>query len=75
MPLLIYYGTRDAVIPRDQPGRLFAAANHPKRLVTLEGADHANPWTSGGAEAVLEFLAGLAPSGAGRTVRGVTDAR
>lgn len=56
VPLLVYYGTRDAVIPTDQPGRLFAAANQPKRLVTLQGADHVNPWISGGRQAVLSFL-------------------
>lgn len=68
-PLLIYYGTRDAVIPLDQPGRLFAVANDPKRLVALDGADHVNPWVSGGAQAVLSFLSELPPIPAPQTGR------
>lgn len=59
VPLLVYHGTRDRVIPNDQFGRLFAAANDPKRLVVLEGADHVDAWSRGGQRAVLAFLGEL----------------
>jgi len=62
VPLLIYHGTRDGVIPNDQFDRLFAAANQPKRLVALNDADHVNPWSMGGAAAVLGFLRDLEAS-------------
>ena len=55
-PVLIYFGTRDAVIPGDQFVRLFDGASEPKRLVKIEGADHVDAWESGGAEVCMDFL-------------------
>jgi len=59
VPLLIYYGTADRVIPIDQFGRLFEAANEPKRLLAFPGADHVDAWPSGGRAATLAFLESL----------------
>ena len=56
VPLLIYYGAKDAVIPGDHFIRLFNEANEPKRLVEIEDADHVDAWTAGGAEACMNFL-------------------
>lgn len=39
-PVLIIHGDRDTLIPPEQARRLHAAANEPKRLEILEGADH-----------------------------------
>jgi uncharacterized protein len=39
-PLMIIAGSRDAIVPVEQSRRLFDAANEPKRLVIIEGADH-----------------------------------
>jgi fermentation-respiration switch protein FrsA (DUF1100 family) len=55
-PVLIYHGTRDAVIPGDQFNRLFNEAREPKRIVRIEGADHVDAWESGGAEVCMDFL-------------------
>lgn len=59
VPLLVYYGTDDRVIPLDQFGTLFDAANEPKRLVAFPGADHVNAWSAGGRAVTLSFLARL----------------
>lgn len=39
-PLLVVAGDRDVVVPFALSERLFAAANEPRRLVRVEGADH-----------------------------------
>ena len=39
-PLLVIAGEHDSIIPRANSERLFAAANDPKRLVIIPGADH-----------------------------------
>jgi len=56
VPLLIYHGTLDRMIPTDHSRHLFEAANAPKRFVALEGAGHVGLWASGGEKAVLSFL-------------------
>lgn len=42
-PLLLSHGTADHTIPFPLGERLFRAANEPKQLVSIEGADH-NDW-------------------------------
>lgn len=50
VPIIFVHGTRDAVIGHDHSVQLHAAANPPKELWTVEGADHmtvfatAGPW-------------------------------
>jgi fermentation-respiration switch protein FrsA (DUF1100 family) len=39
-PILITHGDPDPVIPTDEARVLFAAANHPKKLLTFPGAGH-----------------------------------
>jgi fermentation-respiration switch protein FrsA (DUF1100 family) len=39
-PVLVIAGDADHTVPASQSARLFAAAAQPKRLVTIEGADH-----------------------------------
>jgi fermentation-respiration switch protein FrsA (DUF1100 family) len=55
-PVLIYGGTADSVIPPRQFARLYDAVRAPRRLVTIDRADHADAWDTGGAAAVLAFL-------------------
>jgi len=62
-PVLIYCGTRDAVIPGDQFVRLFDAAAEPKQLKVIDGADHLDAWELGGAEACVKFLQTLRCAG------------
>ncbi|MDR5817528.1 MULTISPECIES: alpha/beta fold hydrolase [unclassified Caballeronia] len=59
VPLLIYGGTADGVIPPDQFQRLYDAARSEKRIALIEGADHLNVWTQGGRDHVMQFLASL----------------
>jgi len=50
VPLIFVHGTRDAVIAHDHSAQLYAAANSPKELWTVEDAEHvavfgdAGPW-------------------------------
>ena len=39
-PLLQFHGDRDSVVPLTSAQALFAAANEPKRFITLPGKDH-----------------------------------
>jgi fermentation-respiration switch protein FrsA (DUF1100 family) len=39
-PIFIVHGTRDSVVPFAQGKQLFAAANEPKRFLTVEGGRH-----------------------------------
>lgn len=39
-PVLIVHGTNDSVIPFSHGQQLFAAANEPKRFLSVEGGDH-----------------------------------
>ena len=42
IPVMIVHGTADGTIPFAQAQKLFEAANHPKMLMEIEGADHVN---------------------------------
>jgi uncharacterized protein len=59
VPLLIYGGTQDYVIPPLHFQRLFDAAQGDKHLALIEHADHLNAWESGGRAHVMSFLARL----------------
>lgn len=62
-PLLISHGDADRVISYRHGQRLFAAANKPKRFVTISGGDHNDPQTPEYYRALEEFLAALPPAG------------
>lgn len=55
-PVLIYGGDADGVIPSPQFARLYSAVRAPRRLAVIDGADHVDVWTKGGAHHVLRFL-------------------
>ena len=58
-PLLVIVGDRDSIVPADDSERLFAAANEPKQIVRIAGADHNDASLSFGPElldAVLAFV-------------------
>jgi uncharacterized protein len=59
VPVLIYGGTQDLVIPPLHFQRLFDAAHGDKHLAMIEHADHLNAWESGGRAHVMSFLATL----------------
>ncbi len=48
VPLLIVHGDRDSLVPHTMGQRLFEAANPPKRLYTVPGADHNDTYLVGG---------------------------
>ena len=56
MPLLIFHGARDTVVPLKLAKRLYAAAREPKELRILPGAGHTDLYDQGAAEIVAEFL-------------------
>lgn len=58
-PLLQFHGKRDRVIPYRLGKKLFDAANEPKRFVTNEPADHNDPMSDEGREALDAFFASL----------------
>ena len=62
-PFLVVHGERDEVIPNVFGQRLFEAANEPKTLRIIPGAQHNNLFAAGGRDAALEFLEGLFPEG------------
>jgi hypothetical protein len=47
-PILFIHGTDDTFIRLDHSQKLYAAANEPKKLVVIDGADHNDIWTVGG---------------------------
>ncbi|MGH9238129.1 MAG: alpha/beta hydrolase [Vicinamibacterales bacterium] len=65
-PVLVIHGSRDSVVPFALGRELHGLLNAPKRFVEIAGADHndlidasrSDYWTP-----VLEFVAGLRPSG------------
>jgi fermentation-respiration switch protein FrsA (DUF1100 family) len=60
-PLLVIAGARDSIVPADQSRALFDAANEPKRLVIVPGADHNDYEMLAGEtilRAVVELLGG-----------------
>jgi fermentation-respiration switch protein FrsA (DUF1100 family) len=62
-PLLQVHGDADRVVPYALGRRLFAAANEPKRFVTVPGGDHNNLYTPEYVRALDEFLGALPPGG------------
>jgi hypothetical protein len=58
-PLLQFHGDKDHVIPLWSAKRLFAAANEPKRFVTIPGGDHNDPPPPAFFNALDDFLAAL----------------
>jgi fermentation-respiration switch protein FrsA (DUF1100 family) len=40
VPVMVVAGSADSIVPLEQSQRLFAAANEPKRILIIEGADH-----------------------------------
>ena len=60
-PLLQCHGDADGIVPYALGERLFAAANQPKRFVSLPGHDHNDPLPTAWHAAMDEFLAGLPP--------------
>ena len=63
-PVLVVRGSADQEIPPEQSQRVFDAANQPKQLVTLPGADHGlrSPMGATGAAATLAFVDQVLPS-------------
>jgi fermentation-respiration switch protein FrsA (DUF1100 family) len=58
-PVLVIAGDRDGIVPVDQSKRLYEAANAPKRLVIISGADHNDDALQDGSQmidAILQFL-------------------
>ncbi|MFP3559120.1 alpha/beta hydrolase [Paraburkholderia sp. SIMBA_049] len=56
LPLLIYGGANDGIVPPRHFSRLHDAARQPKQLALIQGADHIDIWTTGGDVHVLRFL-------------------
>ena len=59
-PLLVIAGSNDTIVPAAQSRTLFEAANEPKRLLIIEGADHNDEAVAAGPQvvaAVAGFLA------------------
>jgi pimeloyl-ACP methyl ester carboxylesterase len=52
-PVTIIHGTHDPLIPFAHGQRLFQQANHPKTLITVEGADHWNLLAHGAYDRVV----------------------
>jgi fermentation-respiration switch protein FrsA (DUF1100 family) len=48
VPLLIFQGDRDNIVPVDMARRLYTAANEPKNFHLIAGADHNNTYERGG---------------------------
>ena len=48
LPVLIFHGTRDDVVPFAQGEELFRAAREPKTFVPVEGAGHSDAYERGG---------------------------
>jgi uncharacterized protein len=69
VPILIYGGTKDRVIPPLHFQRLFDTARGDKRLAMIEDADHLNAWETGGRAHVMSFLAALSEARAGTLSR------
>ena len=59
IPILFIHGTEDTFIDVNYSRHLYEAANEPKKLVLIEGADHNDVWSVGGKrylDAIAEFL-------------------
>ena len=49
VPLLVSHGDCDKVVPYEQGGQVFAAANAPEDFYTIKGAKHNDTYRVGGA--------------------------
>lgn len=61
-PLLVFHGSRDAIVPLHMSQDLIGQAPEPKRLVEVTGAGHSDAYVAGGElyrSAWLEFAAAL----------------
>ena len=61
-PLLVIHGENDEIIPLEQGRELFAAANSPKRFLSLPTTGHNDSFSGSGAElwqSLDNFLASL----------------
>jgi uncharacterized protein len=58
-PVLFIGGDADAIVPIEDTEQLFEAANDPKRLVVVQGADHNDEALFGGAEMMAAIQAFL----------------
>ncbi len=59
IPVLFLHGTDDSLVNVEYSKQLFEAANEPKRLVLIDGADHNDVWSTGGKkylDAMASFL-------------------
>ncbi len=56
MPVLMFHGTQDNVIPFTHARELFDAAPKPKTFVALEGASHSDVFSYGADRAIFDFL-------------------
>jgi fermentation-respiration switch protein FrsA (DUF1100 family) len=64
VPVLVFAGSQDTIIPIAQSREVFDAASGPKRFVTITGADHNDLELAHGPaliEAVATFLAPIGP--------------
>lgn len=62
VPLLIFHGDRDRIVPVEMSRRLYARAREPKTLVIVEGAGHSDAYLAGGEgyrQAWLRFAGAL----------------
>ena len=57
VPVMILHGTADAVIPIAEARRVYAAANQPKTMIEVEGAQHAGVWSGEPRQRALAALA------------------
>jgi fermentation-respiration switch protein FrsA (DUF1100 family) len=55
-PLLQFHGDSDRIVPYECGRRLFDAANEPKQLVTIRGADHNDGWPREFYDELAKFL-------------------
>lgn len=60
-PFLQIHGDADTIVPYEFGKRLFAAANEPKRFITIPGGDHNDPPSTIAMRAIGEFLKELPP--------------
>lgn len=56
VPVFILYGSADDTIPHSEVLRLYAAANQPKTIIQVEGADHTQAWRGAAKARALEAL-------------------
>ena len=64
MPILILHGDQDETVPYQHGQRLFAAANEPKRLYTIQNGHHNDLYEVGGKnymDAITDFIAAKTP--------------